>query len=252
MFFHGLFHRPELIPEHGGALEVELIGSLQHGPAQLFEQLARTPRKQEFHALDQRLVGRLGHVLRAWREALADVVVQAGADPVFERPVGAAAQGEGAMDGSPGFPRGKAGGEGAEVERVIVRDFAALGQAHHFKARVGDLAGDAKQHILFVVAQDDVVMGPVSLDQAGFKQQRLFFRACGKGFQRFGMTEHGHGFWRKRGGVAKVGQDALAQIAGLAHINDPSPGVLVQVHAGSDRQGCRNGALHGMNLLTDQ
>lgn len=83
LFFHGLFHRPELIPEHGGALEVELIGSLQHGPAQLFEQLARTPRKQEFHALDQRLVGRLGHVLRAWREALADVVVQAGADPVL-------------------------------------------------------------------------------------------------------------------------------------------------------------------------
>ena len=47
---------------------------------------------------------------------------------------------------------------------------------------------------------------------------------------------------------AKIGKDALAQVARLAHINDLAQRVLVQVHPRRGRYGGRSGTLH--NSLT--
>ena len=66
------------------------------------------------------------------------------------------------MDGLPCLAGRLPRGEGAEIAGVV-----APGLTHDLKARIGGVLGDAEQDILLVVAQDDIVVRAVFLDEAG-------------------------------------------------------------------------------------
>ena len=72
------------------------------------------------------------------------------------------------MDGLPCLAGRLPRGEGAEIAGVV-----APGLTHDLKARIGGVLGDAEQDILLVVAQDDIVVRAVFLDEAGFEEQRF-------------------------------------------------------------------------------
>ncbi len=241
---HGAFHGADLVAQYGGPFEFQRLGGGFHLPAQLPHQFARAAREQHFHPLHQRGVLVLRHVEHARGKALPYKMIQAGAHPVFQCPVRAAAQGKGAVDG---LPRGA--GRPGGGERAVVLGAVAPHGAYDVQARVGMLFLQAKEHVLLVVAQHDVVAGPVLLDKAGLQQQRLLFGGGAEGIQPFGLAQHGQGLGGlgrrgALGGLAKVGRDAFAQVLGLAHVQDAPGGVLVQVDAGSIGNARHDGLLH--------
>ena len=191
--FHGALNGLDLIAVDGGLLVFHRFRGFGHGAAQGVHQLARTPGQQQFHAVYEGGVVFRRHVFGTRREALSDVVVEAGADAVLEGPVRTAPQGEGPVDGLPRFAGRLPRGERSEIAGVV-----APGLAHHLKTRKGHVLGDAEQHVLLVVAQNDVVVRAVLFDQAGFEQERFLFRGGGKRLQRGGVADHGHRFGRER------------------------------------------------------
>ena len=158
-------------------------------------------------------------------------MVQAGPHPVFHRAIRAAPQREDTVNALPCLPRGLGGRERPEIARPV--SFAHL--AHHFQP--GELIPLRKpeQHILLVVAQNDIVVRPVLLDQACLKQQGFLFRGGVQRVQRDGMPDHRHGLGRELLLRTEIGKDALAQVARLAHIDDFPQSVLVQIHSGRGR-----------------
>ena len=56
---------------------------------------------------------------------------------------------------------------------------------------------EPEEHILLVVAQNDIVVRTVLLDQARFEQQSFFFRGGGQIFQADRMGQHGPGLGGK-------------------------------------------------------
>lgn len=75
-------------------------------------------------------------------------------------------------------------------------------------------------------------------------EQRLLFRAGGQGFQRGRVADHRDGLGRQGGNRSEIGEDASAQIAGLAHIDDASLRILVQIDARCRGQGRGWGTFH--------
>ena len=135
------------------------------------------------------------------------------------------------MDGLPCLAGRLPRGEGAEIAGVV-----APGLTHDLKARIGGVLGDAEQDILLVVAQNDIVVRTVLLDEAGFEEQRFLFRGGGKRLQRGGVPDHGDRFRGQGRSVPEIGKDALAEVSGLAHIDDPPLRVLIDIDAGRGRK----------------
>ena len=171
--------------------------------------------------------------------ALPHKVVQAGAHAVFHGLVGAAPQRKGPVDELPRFARGQCRSKGAKIARAV-----APGLTHNFKPGKGMLGIDAKKHVLLVVAQHDIVVGPVLFDATGLEQQGFFFCSGGQVFDAHGMRKHGAGF----GGQAlwpKIREHPAAQHACLAHIDDAALGILIKIHTGREGNAGRFGLLHG-------
>ena len=169
-------------------------------------------------------------------------MVEAGAHAVLHGPVGAAAQGKGPVQQLPGLAGGQRGREGPEIAGPV-----APGLAHHLQTGEGMLDVHAEEHVLLVVAQHDIVMGPVFLDEAGFQQQGFLFRGGGQEFDALRMGQHGFGLGGQAFG-AEIGEHASAQDARLAHIDDLALAVPVQIDTGRERDGRRIGFLHGPML----
>ena len=154
------------------------------------------------------------------------MMVEAGTLTIFEGSVGAATQRKGLVYGFPGFPCSCSGGERTKITGSIL-----AGLSHYFQTRIGRFSPDAKQDILFVIAQDDIVMRTVLLDQAGLKQQGLFFCTGRERFQRGRVPNHGNGLGCQGRGRTKIGKNTPAQIACLPHINDSSLSILIEIDA---------------------
>jgi len=229
--FHRALDGLDLIPEHGGLFVIHGLGRVLHGVAQHIEQFTGAPGEEQFHAVYEGGVFFNGDVFRARRETLPYMVVEAGPDAVFKGPVHAAPQGEDPVDTLPCLAGRLSRGEGAEIAGVV-----APGLTHDLKARIGGVLGDAEQDILLVVAQDDIVVRAVFLDEAGFEEQRFLFRGGGKRLQRGGVPDHGDRFRGQGRSVPEIGKDALAEVSGLAHIDDPSLRVLIDIDAGRGRK----------------
>ena len=96
------------------------------------------------------------------------------------------------------------------------------------------LAGQLDVGVGLVVAQQDVEARLVLLDEVVLERQRFFFvvdqdvvDVAGFGDQRAGLDVG-------QPVVGEVAADAVAQVLGLADVDDPAAGVLVEIHAGRE------------------
>ena len=122
-------------------------------------------------------------------------------------------------------------GKGSEIAGAVAADAAG-----HEDARIIFLDSDLDIRIGLVVAEHDIVMGMVFLDERIFQDEGFHFRGDDDGFQIGGMTDHGRYFRRPVGIVADVTGHAVAQVDGFADVNDLALFILPEIDAGLGRQ----------------
>ena len=140
---------------------------------------------------------------------------------------------EQAVDQAQAVPDGAGVGERAEVFVAVLLDPARDEQA---RERLGH--GQDEVGVVLVVAQADVVVGPVLLDEVAFQHQRFQFavhddRCPGRAMRLDQFARLG----RELGALLEVGADAVAEVDGLADVDDLALVVFVEVTAGVRGQG---------------
>ena len=136
------------------------------------------------------------------------------------------------MYGLPGFPGGESCGERTEISCAV----AFFHAPDYFQSGEGLLLRKPEHDVLLVVAQADVVVRTVLLDEAGLEKKRLLFRGGGEKLYARRTGRHGPGLGGELILGTKIGEHPLAQIAGLAHIDDPPLRVLIDIDAGRGRK----------------
>lgn len=217
----------EHVAEAGGFFEIHPFGRLfhfllergDHGGGLAFEEIAGQADAFE--------VGGAGNFVDAGGGAIFDDVVEA-----------MTVIGLGGNGGSAGaevefFPHEvERAAEGAGVgERPEVACAVVFFQAGELEAGVGIVEVDFDEEEAFVVAEADVVFGPVFLDEAALEKNRFGFGADGVGFEIVDAFEERAGFGvggEAAGGVEILG-DAAVEIAGLADIDDAVEAVLEEI-----------------------
>jgi len=158
----------DLIAQHRGALELELGGGLLHLLGEPARQLL-VPALEEVHDVLHRLrVALPGFPARAGRVAAMDRVLDAGP---LER----------AVDRDRARPEGEELAREPErfahrrgrIERTVVLGAVALDPPRHQEPRKRLVRGELQERIVLVVAQDDVVAGPVLAHQVGLEHEGL-------------------------------------------------------------------------------
>ena len=170
----------------------------------------------------------LGH---ARGEAALDLVLQAGPrTPAVERLL-ARADAEELAHEAGGLPAQARGDVGAAVDVAVLR-----GPPHHVEARVLLGQGQLQVRVVLVVAQPHVVRRLVALDQVVLEGERLHL-VVGDHEVEVGDVRHHPALEELRGPRGlEVGADAVAEHAGLPHVEDLARGVLEEVHPGPQGQ----------------
>ncbi len=213
-----VLHAPQqgdLIAQLGGFLEIQGHGGLFHLGIELVAQLLAAALQEHYrvaHVLgvflgldqaDARPLATLDLVLQAWPGAVGVITVL-----TLAHRKGLLQQAEALADGA-------RAGVGSEVTtlgflRTTVNTQArelAVGQKH-----VG---------VGFIVAQQNVVRRSPLLDQVLLEQQGLGLVGSDGGLD-LGDTAHQRGGFRRQAGLAKIAGQALFEVLGLAHIEQPS------------------------------
>ena len=120
----------------------------------------------------------------------------------------------------------------AEVERAV---FAQ--PARDVDARIFLKRGEADVRIGLVVAQQDVELRLVLLDEVVFERQRFAFVVHDDVIEVGDFADQRTGLGVGPARLQEIGTDARAQRSGLADVEDCAQGVLEQVHPGLGGQG---------------
>ena len=128
--------------------------------------------------------------------------------------------------------------EGAEIGRAIVD--AAAGAAD---ARPGVVQFDLDVGVLLVAPPLDVIARGVAADQLRFEDQRLQFGADDDRLDPRDRLQQPR-FLRLPERLRVVGADPVAEVLGLADVDDRVPGVAHQVAAGEVRDRVEPGGVH--------
>ena len=223
---------PDVVAQGGRLLEPRLLGRLHHLGLEALHHLVRAPFQEQPRVLRRLPVAvegaDLGH---AGGEAALDLVLQARprAPPVERLLAGADA--EDAVDHGGGL----APEPGRDV-RSAVRVCVLGHPPHHVQPGVLLGQGELQVGMVLVVAEEDVEAGLVALDEVVLEGQRLHLRVREHEVEVGDLGDH----------VAALGVDgprglevrahAVAQHAGLAHVEDVALRVLEHVHAGTHGQ----------------
>ncbi len=224
--FHGAAHGPDAVAQQRGLLETQALGRCLHLALELGQHALHLAREEALHPPHQFGIGPRLQLLDAGRQALAQVVVQAGPGAVAQGPVRTGAQGEDARQQAPGLAGGLGRGERSEIERAVALHPAGDAQPGKGRALV-----QAEQEVLLVVAQDHVVARPVLLDQALLQEQGLLLAGGGQHVHTEHAGHQGPGLGREPGRSAEIGGQAAAQALGLAHIEDAALSILHKIDA---------------------
>jgi hypothetical protein len=131
-------------------------------------------------------------------------------------------------------------GEGTEIAGAVI-----LLEAGESEAGDGVVKVDFQEEEAFVVAEADVVAGLEFLDEAAFEEEGFGLAFNGVDVEVMDGIDEGVEFEvpaLAAGGVEVLG-DALAEIAGLADVDDSAETVFHQVDTGFVR--------HGAELVSD-
>ena len=247
-----LSQRGNIVTKNRGALKVHISGGGLHFCGQLGDMLlSATTHKpgQPARQLAMLLGANLAH---AGRRAFVDVAEQAGASAVLgalEHAVRAGAHREDGQQGIQGFTDGPHLRVRAEVAHAL----AALTAGDH-GARVHVVDGHGQVRVGLIVAEGDVEARRVLLDPGVLQVQGLHLAGHHGPLDAGGGVHHRVGLGSQRLGRGEVAVEAVAQILGLAHVDDAPVGVTEPVDArvGGDFSGGRTvagGLCHGCFLL---
>ena len=109
--------------------------------------------------------------------------------------------------------------------------------AGYVDARVALGQGELYVGISFVIAQQDVEAGLLLLDEVIFERERFFVVGYDDVVDVHGFADQGAGFGVVGAALVEIGADTVAQVFGLADVDDFAFGVLVEVHAGGGGDG---------------
>lgn len=155
------------------------------------------------------------------------MIVEAGALFFFAGPrFSAGDEGEDLVEEGQCFPNGIGGGVGAE-------DFAASFAGVAGEHDPGEFfVGDDDVGIRLVVAEPDVVGGPVLFDEVAFEDEGFEFAVHYDPFDVADLVDHSGDPVAVVGGLVEIASDAGAQVDGLADIEDVADFVPVDVATG--------------------
>ena len=218
---HDVLHGADAVAVDGGALIVHGLGGLSHALLE-FREHGAVLAGEEFHGpCKHRVIFLAGGQARAGGEALADLVVDAGALGLFR--ANDAVAGANGKDHARHVQHLAHGGRalvGAEVARAVARL-----PAHQFQARVVLGKVDADVGKVLIVLEEYVVLGAIALDEVEFQRQRLHLAVDEDDVKIVHVLDHG----LHLGGVVFAGLEVLAhavfQVHRLAHVDDPALGL---------------------------
>ena len=214
------------VPVVGGQLELLLLGRLGHLALQLLRQLRSLSFEEQPCLGDGLGVFRRIRVAGAGGEALPQVVVEAGALLAVELRV-ANRHAEELRNHSQRPPGERGRQEGTEVE-VPVR----LRPADQSDAGVLVFDRQLQVGIVLVVAEDDVVAGALPFDEVVLQHQRLDLGVGQDQVEIPHLLDHPLRLRRMVCSRLEVGTDPALEGLGLADVDDPPLGVLVDVDTG--------------------
>ena len=220
----------DAVADDGGLLELFAGGGGFHVFCQLGEQPVALAFEEQLRIAHLFGVFLLRDEADAGRGAALDLVLQAGPGAVAVIAVLALAHLEDLLQHVEAVP----GRMGAGV-RAVKDALAAAAAAVEGEPGEVLVFGEQDVGVGLVVAQLDVVGGPVPLDQRLFEQQRLGFAVGDGDFDAGHLVQHGEAA-RVQGGAAEIAAHAVAQVGGLADVDDLAGAVLHLVHPGPARE----------------
>ena len=207
----------DLVADEGRCLKFQPVRGFQHPLVEGFQNILFAVADEVDSAFDGLLVVFTAYLAAAHRHALADVGVQAGPplSDVLREALGAARQQKGIHGCFCHLPRCKAGGVGADILCPVLLLLQGEGKARPF------LPGDADIAVTLVILEQNVVLGRVRLDLAGFQYQCLKLALADDDVKGVGVGDH----------LAYPDAQAL----GLADIDDGVAFVPDDIHPGQQR-----------------
>ena len=226
--------RRHQVAQARGLLEFQPGTGLLHGGAEFAGQFVAAAVEEQRGLADRFGVVGLGHQAHARPAAAPDLVLQAGPRAVAEHAVLAVADAEQLLHQVQRLAHGGDAGVRAEVAPRHGARAAVERDARPF------LASEQHIRIALVVAQQHVVARRQRLDQLVLQQQR-FGLGAGDGHVHARHLGQHRLDARRLGRVVEVAGDALAQRAGLAHVQQRVVRRIHAVHARCRAQRGREG-----------
>ena len=222
----------DLVPEEGRCLEFQPVRGFQHPLVQSLENVFFAVPDQMHRVLYGLIVVLAADLAAAHGHALADMGIQAGpplAD-ILGEPLAAPGQQKGIQRGLGHLPGRKGRGIGADVFSIVL-----LLLQYEGKAGPG-FPGHLDIAVAFVILQQDIVLGGVRLDLAGFQHQRLELALADDDIKRIGVGDHLADLVVVGHPLAEILAHPDAQALGFADIDDGIAFVPDDIHTGQKRQ----------------
>ena len=241
-----------VVAEHCGAFKVHLGGGFLHLLGQQLDVLLGASTHEAGQAAGQFAVVFGADFAHAGRRAFVDVAEQAGASAVLGTLEHAIRAGAHREDGQQGIQR-FTDGPHLRVRAEVAHTLAALTAGDHC-ARVHVVDGHGQVRVGLIVAEGDIKARRVLLDPGVLQVQGLHLAGHHGPLDAGGGVHHRVGFGSQRLGRGEVAIEAVAQVLGLAHVDDAPVGVTEPVDArvGGNFSGggaVAGGLCHGCFLL---
>ena len=245
--FNGLLvqhprQRLHLVAQLRRLLELQLLGMREHARLQPLKQLLGLAAQQGLGALHIHRIGFGRHHAHAGGRTALDLEQQARPRAVGKHRVLAGAQAKHLLQQLDGFLHRPPVGVGAEVAVALVDGTAVVRHARKALPRCRALAierchaSDSEEGVALVVAEQDVVLRVLRLDEVVLQQQRLGLGAHHGGLQARDFADHVADA-RPPVVLAEIAAHALFQVACLAYVEQQAGGVEIAVNARQLRQG---------------
>ncbi len=226
---HGV-ERLHPVAQHRGALELHLLRGGLHLPGEASREVVALALQEALHVLHGGRVALAGLPAGAGRVAAVDVVLQA-------RPRQGAVDLDAARAEREQLPHQpeRLAHRGGGIERPEVARPVLLHPPGHHQPRELLVGRELEERIVLVVAEDDVVAGPVLLDQRGLEDHRLELVGGDDVLEVPDVADEGVGLGIAGAGLLEVRADTAPQRGRLADVDDLALGVLVEVDPGPVR-----------------
>ena len=224
-------HGAQPVAQLGGVFKAQRLCRFFHAPRQIGSQLRRFALQNQLRLLNRTAIFRCGSILQAIARAGAQMVVQARplAADVLREPPRAGWQLQRFFDGVNDLPRHRPPAERAEVPCAVLLHAVDERERGIFALHIQPDKG-----IALVVLEQDVIFGPVQLDERVFQHKRLKLGLHHNNVEIRYVRNHNCHLGQVL--AAKITRDAVFQRFRLADVDHFPSAVEHQVNARQQRQ----------------